>query len=236
MSVNIDIVLPCYNPNDKWYVELSNFHQFIKDQYRVNFIVVNDGSSTLKIPGQIELLKEAGIEVNYLSYVKNMGKGYALRHGVAASKSEFIVYTDVDFPFTNQSVKEVIDLLVSGNFDVVAGYRSENYYEHTMSPFRKSLSKTFRSFMKNVLGMTVSDTQCGLKGFNKRGRTKFLSTRINRYLFDFEFIYVSSKDTSVKIGTTAVQLKENIVFSKMRFKILIQEMFNLFYILLFRKN
>jgi glycosyltransferase involved in cell wall biosynthesis len=236
MPANIDIILPCYNPNDKWYVELSNFHQFVKDHYHVNFIVVNDGSSQLKIPGQIELLKEAGIEVNYLAYAKNMGKGYALRQGVAASKAEFIVYTDVDFPFTNQSMKEVMDLLVSGNFDVIAGYRSDNYYEHTMSSFRKSLSKTFRWFMKNVLGMIVSDTQCGLKGFNNKGKAKFLSTKINRYLFDFEFIYISSRGASVRIGTAPVQLKENIIFSKMRFKILIQEMFNLFYVLLFRKN
>lgn len=234
MPTSLDIVLPCYNPTDKWYVELSAFHQFIKEHYEVNYIVVNDGSSTHKLPEHIELLRKTGVPLSYLSYEKNMGKGYALRKGVEASKSAFIVYTDIDFPFTNQSMLDVICKLTSGNVDVVAGYRSGSYYENTMSTFRKLLSKTFRWFMKSILKMVVSDTQCGLKGFNKVGRAKFLSTKINRYLFDFEFIYLSSKDKTIKIETVPVQLKENIVFSKMRVKVLFRETLNLFAVLLRR--
>lgn len=32
--------------------------------------------------------------------------------------------------------------------------------------------------------MSYPDTQAGLKGFNKRGRVLFLSTRIHGFLFD----------------------------------------------------
>jgi glycosyltransferase involved in cell wall biosynthesis len=236
MLPSLDIVLPCYNPNDKWYVELSSFYNFIKERYSVNFIVVNDGSSTLKVPEHIELIKLSGINLNYITYPKNMGKGHALRKGVEASENQYIVYTDIDFPFTDRSMEQVIKVLTSGEVDVVAGYRNESYYENTMSSFRKMLSKTFRWFMKNMLNMVVSDTQCGLKGFNKKGRAKFLSTKINRYLFDFEFIYLSSKDPSIKIGTVPVQLKENVVFSKMRIKVLLRETLNLLSVLIFRRT
>jgi len=235
MPVPVDIVLPCYNPNDSWPLELICFNDFVKGLYSVNYIIVNDGSTDNKIPNQIEHLKQNGIAVKYLSYEKNHGKGFALRHGVKIASSEFIVCTDIDFPFTNQSMSWLFSELIKGNYDVVSGNRNDVYYQKKMSIFRKSLSKVFRYFSKRILRMSISDTQCGLKGFNKKGKEKFLSTRINRYLFDFEFIYLSSNDNTLKIAPAEVQLKDNVVFSKMRLKIIIQEFFNLMYVLLFRK-
>lgn len=80
--------------------------------------------------------------------------------------------------------------------------------------------------------MPVTDTQCGLKGFNQKGKDMFLQTKINRYLFDFEFIYNVCRNKSLQYQTVEVQLKENVVFSKMKFKILLQESFNLIKVLL----
>lgn len=236
MPVPVDIVLPCYNPNDTWPMELISFNDFIKDLYAVHYIVVNDGSSSDKIPRQIELLKQNSISVQYISYEKNKGKGYALRKGVSVSSNKFVAYTDIDFPFTNQSTSDLLSSLVSGNCDVAAGYRDELYYQKKMSGFRKLLSKAFRFFIKDILKVKISDTQCGLKGFNSKGKEKFLATKIKRYLFDFEFIFLSSKDKKIKIDPVKVELKDNVVFSKMRLKIIIQEFFNLLYVLILRRT
>ncbi len=187
------------------------------------------------IDAQINGLLQNNIPVTKVSYAINQGKGYALRKGVEAATAPYILYTDIDFPFTNQSMDEMLKTLTQGNFDIVAGYRNEKYYEKTISAFRKRLSKTFRFFIKQGLRMPITDTQCGLKGFNQVGRKKFLSTRINRYLFDFEFIYTSVKDKSVKIAPVQVELKDNVVFSKMKGKILAQETLNLLKVLLLRR-
>lgn len=234
MLVPVDIVLPCYNPNDTWHKELLGFYNEAKALYALNFIVVNDGSVT-GVAKTIELLQQH-VPLKYISYTANKGKGYALRQGVQAAQSNIVVYTDVDFPFTSQSMIGVINAVINNECDIAAGYRSEKYYRKNMSFYRKILSKSFRFFIKSVLGMATTDTQCGLKGFNKTGREKFLLTTINRYLFDFEFIYISGKDKAVNIKPVEVQLKDNIVFSKMRFKILVQELFNLLRVLLFKKN
>lgn len=81
--------------------------------------------------------------------------------------------------------------------------------------------------------MKVTDTQCGLKAFNSKGREQFLKTKINRYLFDFEFIYRCGKNKSMRITPVPVELKPNVEFSKMKIKILLQETFNLFKVILF---
>lgn len=231
MPVLLDIVLPCYNPNDTWPQELIKFNTCARDRYQVHYIVVNDGSTDSKIPQQIAFLKEQTISVELISYEVNKGKGYALRKGVAASSKEHVVYTDIDFPFTEQSMLDIIQTLVEQDYDIVIGHRDSLYYQKSMSDFRKWLSKLFRFFIRNVLKMSVTDTQCGLKGFNQKGKAKFLDTKINRYLFDFEFLYLAGKDSSLKVKPVAVQLKENVVFSKMRPRVLVQEFFNLLSVL-----
>ncbi len=79
--------------------------------------------------------------------------------------------------------------------------------------------------------MPVSDTQCGLKGFNTNGKEIFLKTTIDRYLFDFEFIFQCSRKKSILLKTVPVQLKDNVVFSNMKLKILMQESLNLIRVL-----
>jgi len=233
LKQTIDIVLPCYNPQPKWYTELLHFHERAKENYTIRYILVNDGSVNAELEKALPVLKSEGIDVTYISYPENKGKGYALRQGVKASKNEYVIYTDIDFPFTNNSVMDVIDKILGGGSDVVAGNRDAMYYRNKMSFFRKLLSKSFRFILKHLLRMKVTDTQCGLKAFNAKGKEEFLKTRINRYLFDFEFIYRCGKNNSIRITPEAVELKPNVEFSKMKLKILVQETFNLFKVILF---
>ncbi len=233
MKKSIDIVLPCYNPQTNWYTELLHFHQIAKERYAIRYILVNDGSVNSELEKALPALEAEEINFITISYSENKGKGFALRQGVLASQSNWVIYTDIDFPFTNNSVIDVIERILTNESDVVAGNRDAMYYRNKMSFFRKLLSKSFRFILKHLLRMKVTDTQCGLKAFNAKGKEEFLKTRINRYLFDFEFIYRCGKKNSIRILPVAVELKPNVEFSKMKIKILLQETFNLFKVILF---
>lgn len=236
MSVKIDIILPCYNPNQNWQEALLDAHAHLNSKYNVNYIVVNDGTENDFVSNQISQLITTKFPIQIINYAPNQGKGYALRQGVMKSTAPFILYTDIDFPFTNSSLESIIKALLLNELDVVVGFRNQNYYQMKMSWFRRRLSKSFRFFIKHFLNMDVTDTQCGLKGFNLKGKEKFLQTTINRYLFDFEFIYMVSNDKDIKLQAIEVELKENVKFSTMHPKILLQEAFNLTKILLRRKT
>jgi hypothetical protein len=184
----------------------------------------------------MEAIKLNDIPFTLISYDKNMGKGYALRRGVKAASAPLVMYTDIDFPFTDYSTHSLIGDLVNQQNDIVAGYRDEKYYLNKMSGFRRFLSKGFRFFIRSIIRLKITDTQCGLKGFNARGREIFLKTKTNRYLFDFEFIYLAGKNKAIKINPIPVRLKDNVVFRKMKLKILLQEAFNLLLILMFRSK
>lgn len=227
-----DIVLPCYQPPANWWSALLSFHSYISSHYTIHYIVVNDGGDTTLVQKAITELTAQGLSIELHSYSKNRGKGHALRTGVALSKAPVTLYTDIDFPFTNESTKAVLDQVVTEQADVVAGFRNQSYYAGTISPFRRLLSKTFRGFLTNVLKLPMADTQCGLKAFNDNGRKRFLATTIDRYLFDFEFIYSACRDKHCLLLTTEVTLKPDIVFRKMKLKILLQESFNLVRVLI----
>jgi glycosyltransferase involved in cell wall biosynthesis len=231
-KTKIDIVLPCFNPGPKWQNELSQFYKLSSDFYQLHFIVVNDGSTSSGIKEQIDWLNQQNIPITYYHYQTNKGKGHALRYGVNKATAPHVIYTDIDLPFTNQSMLLLLITLVKGKSDVVLGHRNDQYYKKKMSGFRKVLSLTFRFFLKKILRMPISDTQCGLKGFNQKGKTIFLQTKINRYLFDFEFIYNVCHTSGMLYEAVEVELKENVVFSKMKAKVLMQETVNLLYVLM----
>lgn len=161
--------------------------------------------------------------INFISYTENQGKGYALRKGVEAAKGDYIVYTDIDLPYTHESFLKVMEALKQGN-DVVVGIRSEEYYTH-LPKSRVYISKFLRSLIRFFLRIPTDDTQCGLKGFNQKGREVFLSTTINRHLFDLEFVFLSARK-KLKIKTVEVELRPEVVLSQMNWKILLQEFGN----------
>ncbi len=223
---NVDIILPCYNPESDWAKNVVKSYQNIladAGAWTPNLIIVNDGSTKGIKQENIDFLKNNVENFHWINYKQNRGKGFALRKGVSESTAEFIVYTDIDFPYTQDSLVNMINELITGQNDVLAGERSDNYYEHT--PFvRKVISKFLKRIVRGFLKINVSDTQAGLKGMNKKAKTAFLDTTIDRYLFDIEFLWLAGK--KYKISPFPVKLKENIVFSRMNYKILLTEAVN----------
>lgn len=222
---SLDLVLPCYNPLPGWEDRIIHSYRMIADKIapaKLSIYVVNDGSSQAISSTQLNQLKNAIPSIHYLSYDVNQGKGYALRYGVKESNSEICIYTDIDFPFTEESLLKVYFSLCNEDADIVVGNRNEAYYEK-VPRVRIVISKILRLFIRLFLGMKISDTQCGLKGFNKKGKELFLRTTINRYLFDLEFVHMASNTKGIRIIPLLVQLKDGIVFSRMNIKVLMTE-------------
>jgi len=199
--------------------------------------LVNDGSFQNIKEADILFLKKNIENFSYLQHADNKGKGYTLRQGVQQANAAYILLTDIDFPYTTASMLKVWKSLLTEP-DLVLGYRNQQYY--TKVPFgRKVISKILRWFLDHVLKLPTNDSQCGLKGFNQQGKSIFLQTTINRFLFDLEFLMLASQEKKLNIQTVNVELKEGIVFSKMNPKVLLQEGLNFIKIylkMLFRFN
>ena len=160
-----------------------------------------------------------------ISYPTNMGKGFAIRAGVQRSTAPVIAFTDIDFPYTMESMLRVIHPVLEGTADVALAVRNITYYTH-LPAGRKLMSKMLRWVNRNVLRLHTSDTQGGLKAFNLSVRDLFLQGRINRYLFDLEFAYLLSRNPSIRVLPVEADLREGIQMSPVRLKILLGESLN----------
>lgn len=220
---SVDIILPAYNPASGWEsLVISRFESLQKQlpDFELHLIVVNDGSSSLDEIAAMSRLQPAIPGMRWISYPVNQGKGYALREGVKNANSEMIVYTDIDWPYQEESMIGLIRHLQSA--DAVIGVRDEGYYKH-LPKARQRISKMLRRINALFLRLKVSDTQAGLKGFRRELKPVFLSTTINRYLFDLEFIYRLSRIKNLRITGYHIHLQPGVTFRTMNRKILFQE-------------
>lgn len=222
--LSLTVVLPCYNPVEGWADNIISCFGLIKKQIPgTRLILVNDGSKTLSTE-TIQAAFAGNPDIEVVSYTENQGKGYALRQGIGRADTELIIYTDVDFPYTNESFLKIYTALADGRTDVAIGIRGEEYYTH-LPKARVRISKLLRWFIKKFLRIPTDDTQCGLKGMNRAGKAVFMQTTINRYLFDLEFVFLSARK-KMAIKTVEVQLRPEVVLSRMNFKVLSQEFGN----------
>ncbi len=232
LKPSLSIIIPCYEPPDSWELKVIELYLNLTKQLStrvesIKIVLVNDGS---KSSGVIETCIDTITEkigessLLFVSNKVNRGKGYALRDGVRLSDSDFYVYTDVDIPYTFDSVLAVTRTLLAG-VNIVAGNRDADYYDK-MPKHRVYISKVLRRMNSFLLGLKVSDTQCGLKGFDRIGREAFLMTSIDRYLFDLEFIFLASRNEKMNLQAVPVELKEGVIFGKLSVGIMITEVYN----------
>lgn len=226
------IVLPCYNPQPRWAVRIIEQYYAIADKLRVpiEIILVNDGSTIIISDNDIHALKQAIPAFRYISYTENRGKGYALRKGIAEAQADIIIYTDVDFPYSGDSLVAIYNTLHKEGYDAAPGIKDKHYYTKVPA-LRRYISQALRSLIGLFFRIPFTDTQCGLKGFKKNVQPVFLSTTIDRYLFDLEFIRMLYRK-GYKVKPIPVSLNDNVVFSRMNYKLLLPELGNFLKILL----
>lgn len=224
--MSVSLILPYYNPPANWAVNIVERFSILKKQIDepITLVLVNDGSNYIASPG-IEHIKSNIQDCIFISYEDNHGKGYAIRQGVKQAEGDIIIYTDVDFPYTIESICEIYRRLKDKGADVAMGVKNKSYYKAVPSA-RRAISKILRWMIRNFFTIPYSDTQCGLKGFKKHVKPLFLKTSINRYLFDLEFIRNSHKQ-GYKIEAVPVVLNEGVEFRKVNYHILLPEVANL---------
>lgn len=221
----LDIILPAYKPKGEWvkavHTQLSSISEQYSDRLEISLIISPDGSFSYYSEEVKQQIADLPWAVRYVSYEVNRGKGFALRSGVEMSDSDLILYTDYDFPFESFSYTNVIESLLSGADAVIAIRRKS--YQHRLPALRKLLSYGSHLVNRVLLGLPYTDTQGGLKGFNRKGKEAFLETNIDSFLFDTQFISIAVRKR-LKVEGVPAKVRDEIVLSRMGMKVLLKEL------------
>lgn len=237
----LDLVVPFYNPQPGWEEKFARQFTTLIDRYfagnrdQVHVIIVNDGSNVHFSEKEINYLEQYIPRLKPICYKENKGKGYALRAGVEHTLTDYCIYSDNDFPFGLEVIPAMLQQLQNG-VDIVTGRRTLGNYLKSLPLKRKMASRGLELVNKYVLRLPVTDTQAGIKGFNKYGRALFLRTRTNRFLFDMEFIMIAGRIRDIVIRELDVNITTETKLTDFSRKILQQEFSNLVKIILRKKH
>jgi len=229
MEINLNIVYPCYNPSEGWEKKLVASHKkfvlSIPDHYVVQMILVNDGSTKGINQNHIVYIRSEIPQMLYINNTLNSGKGFALRSAMKKITDGWIIYTDVDNPYKLENTLEMFSILRSNECDVVIGVRPISYFKQLpLSRFFFSLALRIANYLF-FPNLFTKDTQSGLKGFNQKGKSIFLKTNINGFLFDIEFIRLCTNE-QLRIRKVKLQLNAGVSFTPLRTKVIKQEIRN----------
>ncbi len=199
----------------------------------IGFVIVNDGSAS-NLRDAFAAIFAAMPSVIIIEYEKNKGKGFALRKGVEAIEAATYMITDIDFPYTLESMMAISKTIQNGTGLIAAGNRNYNYYDNINSA-RSKISRLLRYFIRLLLNISIDDTQCGLKAFHASVKPLFLAVKTNRYLFDLELIVRAEKAKNISIVPVPVELRKGISLSRLPAFIIFQELGNFIRIILMRR-
>lgn len=190
-SAMITLVIPFYNEE----AVLANTIRRAEDYLETTFsehelILVDDGSTDASL-GIARKYESHSVRV--LAYRPNRGKGHAVRVGMLSARGDAVFFCDADLSYGLEVLKTGYDKLIAGHCDVIVGSRSIGEDGYKSYPLvRKIASRGFVSAVNAVLGLGVSDCQCGFKGFKRAAAKRiFGCARIDGFAFDMEALYVA---------------------------------------------
>ena len=190
--MKITLLIPMYNEADIVAATLDEVTAYMKNTFVEDYeiLFVNDGSRD----NCAEIVKNyPDPAVRLCSYEENRGKGHAIRTGVSEARGDVIFFTDCDLAYGCDVIKTFYDALsAEGAPDVAVGSRSKHPEGYAGYSFlRKIVSKAYLSVLRIFGGLSLSDSQCGCKGFRKEPAKKIFShCEVDRFAFDFEAILI----------------------------------------------
>ncbi len=190
LTVELSVIVPVYN-EEKGISKFLNSLKEVLDPLLIRYeiIVVNDGSHD-NILEVLQKEKKLNKYIKVLSYTQNKGKGHAVKTGVMESGGELIMILDGDLDIPPKLITDYLKEI--RKCDLVIASK-----EHALSKVNAPLSRKFLSRIFNLIvristGVTIKDTQSGLKVANGNSlRRIFKAMIVNRYAFDVELLTIA---------------------------------------------
>jgi glycosyltransferase involved in cell wall biosynthesis len=183
------ILIPAYQPDDK----LTAFARELKDA-GLEALIVDDGSDPEKCGAQFAACEELGYTV--VHHEQNRGKGAALRTGLVSIAERFpdtrwVITADSDGQHTLESLKKVADACRENPEALVIGGR---FRDKESIPFRSRLGNSFtRGIFKLATGLSIHDTQTGLRGIPAALFPRLLTVRGDRFEYETNMLLELSR-------------------------------------------
>ena len=202
----LSIIVPAYKQAKTIIQHIEKIAQVMSMlRYDYEIIVVVDGlvDDTFRNAKKIKSPK-----IIVTGYQHNHGKGYAVRFGMAKAKGSIIAFIDAGMDLNPNGISILLEYFEWYNADIIVGSKLHPESKVNYPTQRKILSLGYRLLVKLLFGLTIKDTQVGMKFFRREVLEDVLPRLLVKdYAFDIEILAVAYRLKYRKIYEAPVELE-----------------------------
>lgn len=174
----LSVVIPTLNPDNRF---LELLEKLIQNGY-TQILVVDDGSDVKKYGKYFSVANDLHAGITVITHEYNKGKGRALKTAFAyiqehSSDIQYIITIDSDGQHRIEDLEKCYHAMIENPDALVFGCR--DFYSDTNHIPSKSKygNQLTQSLLESTYGITLTDTQTGLRGCKKEIIFSFLETK-----------------------------------------------------------
>lgn len=217
----VDVVIPVLDEAHVLAESVSRVRAWLHARfpYRWRLVIVDNGSAdaTARVAAS---LASSHPDVVFLQLEKR-GRGRALRHAWLTSPADAVCYMDVDLSTRLDFLTPLLQAVLENGAAVATGSRLLPASRTTRSWPRELISRAYNLITRLVLGLPVSDAQCGFKAVSRQAVNQlvpliadeswffdtellFLAHRCALKIAEIPVVWIEDDDSRVKIVRTAL--------------------------------
>lgn len=186
----ISVIIPAYKQEKTIKNDILRIRS-VMDQIRYDYeiIVVIDGimDKTYKQAKKIESKR-----IIITGYEHNKGKGHAVRYGMARSKGDIVAFLDSGSDINPNGISMLLEHFEWYNADVIVGSKLHPVSKVKYPLVRRILSWGYRTIVRVLFGLSIRDTQVGIKFYRRKVLENVLPRLlVKTYAFDIEILAIA---------------------------------------------
>ncbi len=204
----IPVIIPAYEPDEK----LIKLMDDLNAKEISPIVVVNDGSDAAKYGAIFDEVRKRGATV--IGHAVNMGKGRALKTAFNYCLCEYenlagVITADSDGQHSPEDIIKCMEELAAHPDALVLGVRD---FDGSGIPARSVFgNKTTSRVMRFLTGLSISDTQTGLRGISPDFMRFLLTEKGERFELETNML-IDTRDLGIEIREVPIRtiyLEEN---------------------------
>ncbi|HSW88338.1 MAG TPA: glycosyltransferase [Candidatus Saccharimonadales bacterium] len=186
----LSLIIPAYKQQrtiKKDIIRIKDIMDHLRIDYELIVVVDGEIDNTRKEAKEIRSPK-----VHVVGYQHNHGKGYAVRFGMAQAKGNIIAFIDAGMDINPNSLSILLEQFEWYQADILIGSKLHPGSKVNYPWQRKILSIGYRTVVKLLFGLSVRDTQVGLKLYKRKVLEDVLPRLlVKHHAFDIELLAVA---------------------------------------------
>ncbi len=208
-EIDLSIVVPFYNPGNALVTHVSELvNVLVGAGVSFEIIAVSDGSTD----GSCRELSDLALDnVRIVEFVKNCGKGDALRAGLSRGVGKYLGFIDADGDIPAELVLSFVEVMRSSDVDFVVGNKRHKDSRVVYPPIRRIYSWGYQQLVRALFQISVPDTQTGIKFARREVVEAVLPLMVEkRFSFDLEMFVVAKTLGFVNVADMPVVIRDRI--------------------------